>query len=135
MKTILLSVAKFCLLLALGLGLGYGAVSLWQWHGRADATKQFMASNVHAGDYAAIVPRVGHGEPVMVVLKGCHFCALARVWLASHHVRVVEVPIGSQPDIAIAMRRWDDNATPTLITTNALTIGFDADAWNAILKP
>lgn len=129
MKKLVVGIAQFVLMMACGLALGYGAVSAWQWHQQRTASASFLETNVHAGNHADLVAAIGHGQPVMVVLKGCHYCALARVWLKAHHQQVQEVAIGSQPRIEELMQRYDDHGTPTLIMNDALVVGFDAGAW------
>lgn len=114
---------------ALGYGVQYGRVK-YQAHRNA---VKFAAQEVHQGDFGALVSTYGHGNPIMVTLKGCPHCKDAREWLRPRGIKVTEVPINSNKVVAAVRKKYHAYGTPTLITDSELIYGFEPDAWSAAL--
>lgn len=119
---ILKAAIKNIALAVMAIGIGMGTVVAWRWVTTPGQVKI-------SGDYSRIVADVGHGRPVMVVLKGCPHCEDARVWLGRHKVAFQEVEIGTNQSVQVLLKQHDINSTPTLITRRLLTVGFYPQIW------
>ena len=109
---------------SVGIGFAYSALLV----------KRSQEQQVIQGDFHALIQDVGKGKPVMVTLPGCPHCADARIWLAPRGWAVTEINIGTNERLQAVLDAHHINSTPTLITEQAISVGFSPNVWINMLS-